>query len=722
MTLRNTLEEYPSHQLCRSKIKELDGRIAVFQQEKTKLQVEAANPKRMEGINDEISALTELRGCVHALLDYMYSTKVDLSGAENEYGQILRELMVLKPETAETEADRKGLIERAKSLTERLQKTLETLQSFDSPEGPADELKDLRIETRRNVRGLLKDFFGEDESAAAEVEKQLELRPSENERRLAVFFYTQANPRAKKAEQAVDKFFASKEYKTFKAKFVAALKKRCGHTLPAKIFVETEFAKLAAMKTPEERCNHADVLLRVTDEYRLDGPGHSAAAPYCINSGKAEFLRAESGNERENMSTREFFLQIKFMLLRFRANELDYALPSYALWSLFRKGKLAELGIQDEEFAQMVHYNAQGGYLNFAQWSECGNLCIKGAGTESEVLKAAVSQEMQEIARELMPAFNASKGYKEGSGESGMESSGLAEYRKCGLRVNTHTGATESELPASEPINQAGHVLYQFYKQDGEEVKRKHLVNQRMVFGPENRDEQVAPLDLAGVSGFKDVPEGYLLQQLLKQIEYRLNELFYKIESLKKHKHVTAEEKQEIETKLDELSALYEQTQNIRKERGKLYASYEKARQSRWPFGREKRVSNLGSGIDAVDASISGLIGSSNEINKWLRDNCGYGCDGVKWSYTQEGVENLRKSLLEHCVVGLNDRLHLLVAEFERLRTAYNDIYGHYSSLFDAELADYQGRRGLGVGHFGHMSSKAKAERPRIAKDRVFYN
>ncbi|MEK7171508.1 MAG: hypothetical protein AAB739_01230 [Patescibacteria group bacterium] len=707
MALRNILEQYPSHQLCRSKIAELDGRITTFQMEKTKLQAEAANPMRIEGLNREISALAELRGCMHALLDYMCGAKANLSGAENEYGQILRELMVLKPETAETEADRKGLIERAKSLTERLQKTLETLKDFDSPEGPADELQDLRRDTKTNVRVLLKGFFGENESAAAEIEKQLELRPSENERRLAAFFYTQANPRAKKVGEALDKFFASKEYKTLKAKFVAALKKRGDMGAVAKIFAETEFAKLAAIKTPEERRKHEDVTIQVMD-YGLDSlaeSGNSVAAPYCIDSGKAEFLKAESGNERENMNTREFLLQIKFMLLRFDENDLSYALPSYALLSLFKKGKLAELGIQDEEFAKMIHYNAQGGYLNFARWTASGNLCINGDGAQSEVLKAAVLQGMQEIARELVPAFNASSGYKKGLGESGMKSPGLTEYRKCGLRVNTHTGAAESELPASEPVNQVGHVVYQFNKQEGEEAAEKHLANQKMVFGK----EEAKPLDLASISEFKDVPEGYPLQQLLKQIEDRLNELLHEIYFLKNHKrNVTAEEKQEIENKLNELSALYSQIQDIASQRDDVYASYRKARQSRWPFGREKRTDALASEIKALDDSKSKYIGVSNERGQWFRDNYRNGCNGVDWSHSQEGVEGLRKSLEEYCVVGLDEKLQPLIDEFARLQKTYKDIYEQYSKLFDKELADYKNRQGQGF-RFGGQSEKMKS-------------
>ena len=152
------------------------------------------------------------------------------------------------------------------------------------------------------------------------------------------------------------------------------------------------------------------------------------------------------------MNTREFLLQIKFMLLRFDENDLSYALPSYALLSLFKKGKLAELGIQDEEFAKMIHYNAQGGYLNFARWTASGNLCINGDGAQSEVLKAAVLQECRKLPENWFLLLMLQAAIKKGLGESGMKSPGLTEYRKCGLRVNTHTGAAESELPASEPV------------------------------------------------------------------------------------------------------------------------------------------------------------------------------------------------------------------------------------------------------------------------------
>ncbi|MBI4994314.1 hypothetical protein HZC21_01560 [Candidatus Peregrinibacteria bacterium] len=686
MTLRNTLEQFPSYQLCRSKIEELDGRIAVFQQEKTKLQTEAANPKRIDGINEEIAALAELRGHIQALLDYMQSSKADISGSEREYEEIVRELMALKPETAETETDRKGLIERAKNLTARLQKALETLEGFDSPEGPADELQDLRRDTRTNVRVLLKNFFGEDESAAAEIEKQLELRPSETERRLAAFFYTQANPRAKKVEGVLDKFFASKEYKTFRAEFVAASRKDY-KTGSAKIFAETEFAKLAAMKTPEERRKHADVILKVVDGYTLDTSsrsGYSVVLPYCVGSKKAEFLRAESGNECENIKTREFFLQIKFRLLRFGESELDYALPSYALWSLFRKGKLAALGIQDETFAQIVNYNSQGGYLNFAQWSESGNLYIKGDGTKSEVLKAAVLQEMQEVARELVPAVNVLSGYRRGLGEFAgpqqSQSSWLKEYRKCGLRVNTHTGAVESELPASEPVNQVGHVVYQFNKQDGEKERREFLVNKEMVAGVEHKGQ---PLDISRISGFRDVPEGYPLRPLLTEIYVRLENLNRKIVELKSHKHVTDQEKRTAKGYLDQLFAFGGELRDARRDLKAMTASLGKKERS-WSWlsvGKKQLREQIANREETIRTLEQAIEAMANLLEPYGLNPQYYIQNAAQLE--RSSIDNNKRYIEEHCVVGLNEMLEPLIAEFNRLIDAYNDIYNHYADAFD---------------------------------------
>ena len=109
-----------------------------------------------------------------------------------------------------------------------------------------------------------------------------------------------------------------------------------------------------------------------------------------------------------------------------------------------------------------------------------------------------------------------------------------------------------------------------------------------------------------------------------------------------------------------------------------------------------------------MDDSKSKYIGVSNERGQWFRDNYRNGCNGVDWSHSQEGVEGLRKSLEEYCVVGLDEKLQPLIDEFARLQKTYKDIYEQYSKLFDKELADYKNRQGQGF-RFGGQSEKMKS-------------
>lgn len=697
MTLRETLAQYPSHAVCKAKLEDLFEKMGRLDVEKQHLQTVGAHELRIEGVKVEMQSLIDLSDSIQRLLAVMTNQRSVVLDVENIYQEIVSGLLALNPAEAETEGDRQDLIEKSERLTKRLQEILATLKGFDAVE-EGEELKDVRVETKKSVRTLLKEFFGEEVGAAGKLDRQLELVPSENERSLAVFFYKQANPKAKKPEQAVEKFFASKEYKTLRTQLVGQLRERPSAGPDVKAFVETEFAKLASMKTPEERESHAGGINWFLKKYDPYESGKSLVIPY-RNSFS---FRGTHPDKDMNARNRDFLLGLKYRFLHLGVNDIDFALPSYALVSLFGSGELDRFGVDDKWFQDNVHFNDHGGgYFNFAEWRANGNLSIKGkrleGGQDAQTFEALVLKKMQEIARELAIPISALMGYNVGLQEKGLFAQ-LIRYVHSGLRVNTHTGVVESLLPGSEAMNQAGQINYESGRHEGEGVLARHLARQKMAFGPDDPTaEKFEPLDLAKISGFKDVPEGHSLPRALDQISEELTRIFEEIQKwanfgCSKRIDVTKEELRKLEDDLREFT-------NKALQRRFMVTTLSQMRDYLW----EKQESFLSIGKNKLKRSIQSQIELIGEIDRGLESIAQFFikhgvCDRVNLdSLTDEFIKYITEQIFDgRFVVGLNERLRPLVQEFERLRTAYYDIENAYNLMFDSEVAHYEKRRGCG--------------------------
>ncbi|MFC1615526.1 hypothetical protein ACFL21_00140 [Patescibacteria group bacterium] len=156
-------------------------------------------------------------------------------------------------------------------------------------------------------------------------------------------------------------------------------------------------------------------------------------------------------------------------------DDCRHAFPSYAIWSLFRKGVLEEFGFTSEEFEKYIHFNNHGGYLNFASLDH-GRVNIPGFTIPSE-MQELIAREMKEIAAELLPAINAK------IAESGESSYGSSPLETFSFQLGIRRGANgyETTLNNANTINEyAGQVFTHENEQrlERENAKRVRLAEE----------------------------------------------------------------------------------------------------------------------------------------------------------------------------------------------------------------------------------------------------
>ncbi|MBN1494945.1 hypothetical protein JW911_04390 [Candidatus Peregrinibacteria bacterium] len=152
-----------------------------------------------------------------------------------------------------------------------------------------------------------------------------------------------------------------------------------------------------------------------------------------------------ASNETQK-SFKYFDIEFKKRLLTMPENDIKFALPSYVIWKMFRDGKLAQYGIDDNTFLKISKFNEWSKYFNFA-YIEGNEIKISKITLNPDFISAAAN-EIASITTELIPIINCAVEQK--NLNMGM---GLTNCSLCSI-LKAPDGSIKSLLPEALHYNE----------------------------------------------------------------------------------------------------------------------------------------------------------------------------------------------------------------------------------------------------------------------------
>ncbi|MFC1810812.1 hypothetical protein ACFLZH_04900 [Patescibacteria group bacterium] len=244
-------------------------------------------------------------------------------------------------------------------------------------------------------------------------------------------------------------------------------------------------------------------------------------------------LRGEQNNMIKQEDFELFDLHCLDLLANEQSHNLSYALPSYALWRMFKRGDLKKLGIDDDKFLDSFTYNDRGNYMNFAEMSgyqlRTARL-LEGINVSNEKVRDAVREEIEQIILELLPVINAKM-----SREGKTYPPAIIEYSRV-VFFNRETGVLETSEEKCQGMNTiCGRVVrnnkraLEGQKQREEQVEK----NQERLNGGEEWEDKGYSLEDGDVKELKgNVPEDVPLVKFIDAAVERLDNLKQRLETI----------------------------------------------------------------------------------------------------------------------------------------------------------------------------------------------
>jgi len=244
---------------------------------------------------------------------------------------------------------------------------------------------------------------------------------------------------------------------------------------------------------------------------------------YALKILKGEPFSFDSNYTRE--SYEEFDLRYKDILIH--NSDVSYALPSYAIWRMFKRGDLANMGIDDKKFLKLFTVNNSGKYFNFAKINS-SVLELSRLSERIDGFDKAVREEIDKIVLELLPAINAVMS------KNGTSSSAIARYSNK-VFYDVKAGCVATSNPEYQEMNAINRRVVRHNQKVTEnqkvEEERKDKLNERLN-GKENRWNRKKELSLDNLLALRDLaeqlPKDVSFVGFVQQIVVELGKLYKK--------------------------------------------------------------------------------------------------------------------------------------------------------------------------------------------------
>ncbi|MBI2464469.1 hypothetical protein HYV57_05935 [Candidatus Peregrinibacteria bacterium] len=367
----------------------------------------------------------------------------------------------------------------------------------------------------RSIREMLRDFFEgtEEEKESGEEQK---LHPTSTERILGRYYAekkartlassrrttTEVEPISTQVESAslkpegasfetepisseakrvssevepvsIEAFYHTTDYRDLRIEY-RKICESAGKNGILKTFLETLFAEIPTLEKKEREiriqamtklvqlvahppvnCGNDPYMIRAIDRHKA-----GVFLNYRHTFAQAmKFFKGTTDDDESRIYSEAFYQYQRYLVSILEdKRDTECVMPSLALLSLWRKDEWEKLGMTEESFLDVMHWNDRLQYLESAK-VEGGSITFHNGATANEKLTAALQDEMGLIAAELIAVV----GYRSGVLMAESRSLDLMPIvdNRVGLRHIHPQGGVETARQRCEHLNTVGRISFQ---------------------------------------------------------------------------------------------------------------------------------------------------------------------------------------------------------------------------------------------------------------------